>query len=69
VGKPDRVLVRLGIKQFKDSLQGASPVGHEAGGTANTEEAVGDKAGAVVAGVVVVGDVLVRHDQHPLVRH
>ena len=43
------------------------PVGHEAGGAADAEEAVGDEAGAVVARVVVVRDVLVGHYQDALV--
>ena len=46
-----------------------SPVGHEAGSASNAEQAVGDEAGAVVARVIVVGDVLVRHNQHALVGH
>ena len=44
-----------------------APVGHEAGGAANAEQAVGHEARAVVAGVVVVRDILVCHDQHALV--
>ncbi len=47
---------------------GNLPVGHEACSAANTEEAVGDEAGAVVARVIVVGDVLVSHNQCALVR-
>ena len=46
-----------------------SPVGHEAGSASDAEQAVGDEAGAVVARVIVVGDVLVRHNQHALVGH
>ena len=43
------------------------PVGHDAGSAAHSEEAVGHEAGAVVASIVVDGDVLVTHDQHTLV--
>ena len=51
------------------AMGSATPVGHEAGCATHAEEAVGDEAGAVVPGVVIVGDVLVRHNEHPLVGH
>ena len=44
-----------------------SPVGQDAGGAAHTEEAVGHEAGAILARVMIDGDVLMAHDQHALV--